>query len=193
MRLLLWCVAIVYPLMGACDLQIDLQSDTPRTRATRDQLTRLLTKFDLTKWCFARKILIDPAAIPHSHPVLTLNTRAGEDLFLLSTFVHEQIHWFESDHEKAVGRAITRLEEQFPDLPTQPPAGARDRHSSYLHLIVGWLEYDALARLAGVKEAQRAFEHWAGHHYQGIYRLLLDSSARSRIGAVLAEEKLLIP
>lgn len=31
---------------------------------------------------------------PHSHPVLTMNARPGEDDRILATYLHEQIHWF---------------------------------------------------------------------------------------------------
>ena len=45
---------------------------------------------------FTRRILIDrDARIPHSHPVLTLNTDYPDgDSDLVSALVHEQFHWF---------------------------------------------------------------------------------------------------
>lgn len=42
-------------------------------------------------------------AIPYSHPVLTLHTRhLKDDLALLSTFVHEEYHWYETAHPQEV-------------------------------------------------------------------------------------------
>jgi hypothetical protein len=33
--------------------------------------------------------------IPHSHPVLTLSDRyGGDDDFLLTAYLHEQLHWW---------------------------------------------------------------------------------------------------
>src|SRR5687768_11798227 len=77
-------------------LKITLANSTPAEQQTRDQLERLLKTYDLSKWIITRSVMIDEkTAIPHSHPVLTLNTRhVKDDELMLSTFVHEQMHWF---------------------------------------------------------------------------------------------------
>lgn len=65
-----------------------------REREIREQLLCLLRKYDLGKWLFTREIRIEEGATPHSHPVLTLNTRhLGDDSLLLASFIHEQLHW----------------------------------------------------------------------------------------------------
>src|SRR5262249_41281436 len=62
---------------------------------TKEQLLRLLKTYDVSRWIFTKSIVIDERAIPHSHPVLTLHARhLQDDELLLSTFVHEQFHWF---------------------------------------------------------------------------------------------------
>ena len=61
---------------GAKAIDIRLQSGTPLEERGRDQLRRLLRIiYDLHKWLFTRDVLIQSGVIPHSHPVLTLNTR----------------------------------------------------------------------------------------------------------------------
>src|SRR5262245_52213072 len=76
-------------------IEISLKNGSRAEIKTRDQLQRLLRTYDLSKWIFTKSILIDEKAIPHSHPVLTIHTRhLKDDELLLSTFVHEQLHWF---------------------------------------------------------------------------------------------------
>src|SRR5688572_7778003 len=84
-------------------IQIELKKGSPEEVRTRDQLQRLLREHDLERWLFTRKVMIDgsPNLIPHSHPVLTLSTRhLKDDDLLLSTFVHEQLHWFLTDNQE---------------------------------------------------------------------------------------------
>ncbi len=138
-----------------------------------------------------REIVIDEkAGIPHSHPVLTLNTNyTGKELQLLSVFVHEQLHWFAIAREQDRDRAIAELEELFPNLPTQPPDGSSGRFSSYQHLIVCYLEFIALKELVGEEKAREVIEFWAGHHYRAIYQLVLDQP--DKIHAVVEKHSLI--
>ncbi len=76
-------------------IEIKLAHGSPEEARTKDQLNRLLQQYPLTPWYFTKSIAIDEKAIPHSHPTLTLHTRhLKDDDLMLSTFVHEQIHWF---------------------------------------------------------------------------------------------------
>ena len=68
-------------------LEISLKNKDQREEQTKQQLERLLSTYDLSKWIFTRKILIESRVIPHSHPVLTLSTRhLKDDELLLATF-----------------------------------------------------------------------------------------------------------
>jgi hypothetical protein len=69
--------------------------DSAAELATKAQLERLIAAHDLRQWTFTHEIVIDEKSIPHSHPVLTLHTRhLKQDDELLSTYLHEQLHWF---------------------------------------------------------------------------------------------------
>ena len=112
---------------GAEAIDIRLQSGSPLEERGRDQLRRLLRTYDLHKWLFTRDVLIQSGVIPHSHPVLTLNTRyVDDDTAQLATFVHEQLHWFLTDHvERAkTNAALTELRALYPTVPTALPEGA---------------------------------------------------------------------
>jgi hypothetical protein len=161
-------------------LSITLVHDDERSRATRDQLLRLLATYPLERWIFTREVLIDssPRVIPHSHPVLTLNTRyVRDDELALSTFVHEQLHWHLLAKGDAADRADAALRRLFPTVPTKPPEGARDETSTYLHLALCYLEYQALRELLGHLRARWVIEFYTTHHYTWVYQTVLERTA----------------
>ncbi|MBW8862599.1 MAG: hypothetical protein JF601_09570 [Acidobacteria bacterium] len=143
-------------------LEITLKQGSAREGQTRDQLQRLLKNYDLSRWIFTKTVVIDDRAIPHSHPVLNKG--------------------------KATDEAIADLQALFPTVPGKPPEGAQDEHSTYLHLIVCFLEYDADKELLGELKARQVMDFWATDHYTWVYKTVLE---RPRdIGGVLSKHKL---
>jgi len=170
-------------------LEITLEHGSEAERGAQERLERLLREHDLERWIFTHEILIDEETrIPHSHPVLTLNTDIEDDTDLLSTFVHEQLHWLESDRREATEGAIADFRKIFPEVPVRGSEGARDEYSTYLHLVVCDLEYQALTELIGKK---RALEHLAKMgHYRWIYRQVLE---RPEVREINARHGFLVP
>ena len=168
---------------------IALKQGSKAEEQTKDQLQRLLKSYDLSKWIFTKSILIDEKSIPHSHPVLTLSARhLKDDDLLISTFVHEQIHWFLVQKDKETREAIKELRTLFPKVPVSPPEGARDEDSTYLHLLVNYLEYRADRELLGELKAKQVMDFWATDHYTWIYKTVLE---RARdIGNIMFKNKL---
>ena len=130
--------------------------------------------------------------IPHSHPVLTLNTRyLDDDTAQLATFVHEQLHWFLTDHIERgkTNAALTELRARYPTVPTTPPEGAMGERSTYLHLIVCHLELQAVTALLGEQSARQQLERWT--HYTWVYRTVLTET--ERIGELLRTHGVVVP
>lgn len=168
--------------MSAVRIDVDLATDDEASRATRDQLRRLLDRHDLTDWVWTDRVIIDRATVPQSHPVLTLHTRhLGEDDLLLATFLHEQLHWFlmTLPDERAFA-VMDELRAMFPDVPIEPPDGCGDEESTYLHLVVNYLELIALRGTIGRSRADAVIEHWTTDHYRWVYRTVLDREADLR-------------
>jgi hypothetical protein len=189
-RLLLCCIAILLfcTLSRSQDaIEISLKKSSKSEAQAKERLRRLLRQYDLSKWIFTRKVLIEDGVIPHSHPVLTLDTKEDGDV-LLATFVHEQIHWFLSANFDRTGKAKAELRAIYPKVPVGSPDGARNKESSYLHLIVNYLEYEAMRELVGEARAKKVF---AGKgYYRWIYRTVLTDSGR--VKDVVERNKLLI-
>jgi hypothetical protein len=171
-------------------LEIALKQNSATERQTRDQLQRLLRTYDINQWIFTRSILIDDTQIPHSHPVLTLSTRhIRDDELLLSTFIHEQFHWWTSNHNEATQEAIKELRGMFPKVPVAAPEGAIDENSTYLHIVVCYLEYRAIRELLGELKSRQIMEFWATDHYTWIYKTVLERPRE--ISSILFKYKLL--
>lgn len=171
---------------------IELKQDDAASRATRDQMLRLLERYDLSRWRFTGKVIVDsdPKIIPHSHPVLTLDTgNLRDDELLVSTYIHEQLHWFMNTVPGKEKAAIADLREIYPDVPAgRSGGGARDEHSTYLHLIVCYLEIEGVREVLGELRAWWVLNFWAQHHYTWIYRTIGED--RSRIGAIIRKHGL---
>jgi hypothetical protein len=174
------------------EVEISLAHGAAAEAKTRDQLERLLKTYDLSDWLWTRKIVIEDGSIPHSHPVLTLNTRhLNDDLLLLSTLVHEEYHWYETAHSDDTAAAITEFKAKFPGLPAGGLDGARDEESSYLHILVCYAEWQKMKALVGPERARQIMEFWAGDHYRAIYKLVIANEAT--VGDVVKIHKLLPP
>jgi hypothetical protein len=153
-------------------VDIVLATDTPRERAARDQLRRLLSTYDLRGWVFTSQIRIEQGAIPHSHPVLTLNTRnLDDDDRALATFVHEQLHWWLRRDRASAFNAIAEVKDRWPEVPSAAEGGARSAASTWLHLVVCSLERIALTELLGPERARATLA--GARSYAWVYRTLL--------------------
>ena len=186
------CTAGMAAVLAAATPEIEytLAHGSPAEAQTRAQLQRLLRQYDLSGWIWTRSVVIDSDAIPHSHPKLTLHTRhLNDDLALLSTFIHEQYHWYETAHPKERDAAIAELRRMYEEVPVGGRDGARDQESSYLHIIVCYVEWQKMKALVGDEQARKVMEFWADDHYRKIYRLVLDNE--QAVGGVVRRHGLL--
>jgi hypothetical protein len=157
------------------DVIIDLSAAQKASEDVRTMLLKLRRDFDLSPYEYARQVRIAPEEIPHSHPLLTLNTRIREEAALLSTYLHEQMHWYVTwySHTRYSGwKAVwAALLTHYPKVPESFPEGAHTIQSSYLHLVVNWLEIEASAQFLGRPKAVEIAEK--NFVYSGLYRIVL--------------------
>ena len=192
MLLSLLIVALQTALPADSTLTIVLAHGTPAEVQTRVQLERLLAEHDTSPWQFTSEVVIDASAIPHSHPRLTLHTRhLRDDDLLLSTYLHEQLHWFLSERDSAADAAVRDLRRLFPTTPVGHPEGGSDETSNYHHLLVIYLEDRANRTLLGELRAHQILEFWANDHYTWIYQTVRDRGVE--IGRVVRDHGLLFP
>jgi hypothetical protein len=150
---------------------IDLSHAERNAIAVREMLIALSTKYALGPYEYCKEVSIAPGVLPYSHPVIRLNTALLTETALLATYIHEQMHWYatwyshkHTDQWRAVWAA---LEQRYPDPPIGRGEVADTLASTHLHLIVNWLEIEALSNLIG---AETARAHVANlHYYRWIY------------------------
>ena len=150
---------------------IDLSHAERNAIAVRDRLIALRNKYALGAYEYCKEVSIAPGVLPYSHPVIRLSTALITETALLACYIHEQMHWYVTwySHKHADNcRSLwATLEQRYPNPPIGRGEGADTRASTHLHLIVNWLEIEALSRLIGA-EAARA--HVANlHYYRWIY------------------------
>ena len=172
------------------EIDIELASGSAREKAAETQLTRLLETYDLDALIFTTSVRIESRVIPHSHPVLTLNTRhLDDDERQLAVFIHEQMHWYSLQVGDGFGAALAELQMLYPSVPVGRDQGGRDEHSTYLHLIICMLEYDGLTRFLGKERARAVIER--ADVYRWIYdKVLNDESA---IRSIMTSHGLALP
>lgn len=147
-------VALLFCLdVSAQNVHIKLADSTASEIKTAKRLVQVLEEYDVDRWIYTDTVVIADRSIPHSHPVLTLNTREQSDLSLLAVFLHENIHWYLANHDERTSKAIQDLKNVFNDVPVGSPLGARSLKSTYLHLLVCYLEYDALRQVISQRAA----------------------------------------
>jgi hypothetical protein len=170
------------PALQDATIHITLENDNEREEAAREQLERILAEFDVDRWIFTREVRIASMVTPHSHPVLTVNTKyLDDDPRQLSTFLHEQFHWWviEDQRSDRLRAAIDEFAARYPDPPARENGGANSVRSSYLHLVVCDLEYQAMTALLGETAARELIA--TQDHYQWIYAKVLDDPAVRQI------------
>ena len=101
-------------------IHIDLNRSKQNAEAAQAMLEQIRTDYDLAKYEYTKIIRIAPNEIPHSHPVLTLNTRyafegdKNADRFL-AVYIHEQIHWALSNfRDVETDKAVFCIAEYIP-------------------------------------------------------------------------------
>jgi hypothetical protein len=157
-------------------IDIDLEHARREGERVHTLLMALRRRHDLSRFEYTRIVRIVPGGDTFSHPILTLGNRfADNEDVLLSTYLHEQMHWYlwhlgTPEHDP-VAPFFDELVKRYPEAPTALPDGARNYESTYLHLVINWLEVAATSELIGRRRACAVADH--SFTYRWIYRTVL--------------------
>jgi hypothetical protein len=175
------------------DLEIALDFTAVQCNAERVRAMLLDARahFDLVRFEYCKQVRIAPTEIPYSHPSITLNTWVHDDLGLLSMVLHEQMHWYVTWYSHArtpQWRSLfEQLRERYPSVPAGEAGGGNDEFSTYLHLLVNWLEIEAVSQFI---DRDRVLNHVrALQFYRWIYQTVTDDW--EALGALYREQGLL--
>jgi len=183
-------LALILLLVGTPSTQsvkIEAKHGTSRELKTKAELEQILATYDLSKYTFTSKVVIEEGAIAHSFPVITLNVRfLNSDDELLSSYLHEQLHWHLQAHRNHTNDAIAQLRRLYPRVPVGPPEGAETEYSTYGHLVDCYLEIQADRQLLGPERTAAVIRNKG--HYTWIYSTVIRDE--SRIAAIVKAEQL---
>lgn len=174
----------------ASELEITEVNPNQWTALTKKNMLDLHKKYDLEPYLYTNKINIQSRVIPHSHPVLTLNTRNAEfPDKILSTWLHEEFHWWTEMNGENIDKAINEFKILYPKLPTE--GGARNEYSTYLHLAVCYLEYKSIIHFLGESKAKKLINEFITKDqiYTWIYAQILENT--DSIDAIVRKNNLL--
>jgi hypothetical protein len=192
MRYFIWPILItISTTLHAQKIEVGMKNGTYREKKGKEQIERIVNQYQdrIEKWIFTNKIVIDENVIPFSHPVLTLNCNyLDNDLKQLANFLHEEFHWFEEERDTQKEKAINEFKIIFPEVPVKGKTGARNNYSTYLHLIVCDLEFQAMTEVAGAEKARQLLKEWT--HYTWIYDKVLNDG---RIREINTKNGFVIP
>jgi hypothetical protein len=151
---------------------VDLTTAQLSAGKVRDCLLDWRQNHDLSAFEYTQHVRIAPLERPHSHPVLTISTQLFNPDEILCEYLHEQMHWYET----ALGTderspLIAELERRYPHAPIEYPDGAYDKFSTYLHLLVNWLEIEAASNFMKRERAEEIARNKS--YYRWIYRTVL--------------------
>jgi hypothetical protein len=175
------------------DLQVTLDFTAVQRNAECVCAMRLdaRARFDLARFEYSKQVRIAPTETPYSHPSITLNIWVRDDLGLLSMYLHEQMHWYVTwySHVRAPQwrQLFEQLRERYPSVPAVEAGGGNDEFSTYLHLLVNWLEIEAVSQFIDRDSVQSHVR--ALHFYRWIYQTVIDDW--EALGALYQEQGLL--
>ena len=180
-------LALVVSVGAGPAVSIEVAHGTEREQQTKTRLEQVIASYDLTRYTFTRKVVIEERAINHAFPVLTLNARfADSSDELLSSYVHEQLHWHLREHGADQQAAVADLRRRYPHAPVGLPEGADSLFSTYGHLVDCYLEIQADRRLIGAARTAAVIADKG--HYTWIYKTVLQDEPT--IAAVVARHHL---
>jgi len=189
LRLLVIGVAAFSVVAAQESLYVTTKSAERSEIELRKRVEQVVLKYELQRWLYSRRIVIDRAVWPpHSHPVLTLGVTERflhDDVELVAVLVHEEFHWnLALNSGLSKWKLMALLKAFLPVLRVAPPFGSEDDVSTYMHVLVCYMEYKALSKVFGQPAAQSYLSKQP--FYTDVYATVLDEANSPKIEMVLA-------
>ena len=149
-------------------LKIYSKNNNPDELEIVDIIQKICQKYDVL--AFTHEVIIDKGAIPHSHPVLTLNARVKDERSILATLTHEQFHWYAQNLPK-YNECITYLKNKYKDDGEHNKSGTYP-NSYWEHIIVCFNTRKYLTELVTHEDLIWIYEQW--QPYPTLEKLILE-------------------
>ncbi|KID57370.1 hypothetical protein JF50_09155 [Pseudoalteromonas luteoviolacea] len=190
-----FALLVTVPFLSNAAISIKTAAGTDKELKIENTLKKLMDKYDIEQWIYTSKALVnEKARVPHSHPVLTMNTAKAyleSENRVLSTFLHEQFHWHVVLNGKgSIDEFRGAIKREFPKVEYKRPLGSGDEGGTLTHLVVCYLEYRAMASLIGESDAKALLK--SNPYYTWIYKTILDKENHPKLDKLVQELNLTI-
>ena len=189
--------------------QTEITFTQEKKEQAREQLRRIFSEYDLDPWIITQEVKIEAEVDPHSRPILTMNTKhLDNDKVQMSIFIHEQAHWLPWQKRKPAREELAKMYPEIDGMPNVEDASGERKERLidfqervYNHIIVAWVEFDAMVELVGETEAREVFKQKIDRVVEEPYSNLDKTyiwynnkvlEEPNRIGEVLAKHGLII-
>ncbi len=130
-------------------LLISERNPDKSTFISRQNLHHLEQVYNLKAFSYQRNVIIDSTNKDHRYLLEETAIIIGTDYVdspqkLLALWLHEEFHWWARIHEKELNPALTSLKKYYP----------KTSQSGRLHLLISYLEFEALRFYLEDKEAR---------------------------------------
>ena len=119
----------------------------------KNLVNNILEKYKNKIPIYTTKIRVKSGVIPHSHPVLTLNTKhidsQNPEVVYLSLLVHEQLHWFAVKNQTK--EDFDYLYKKYNDFYKKQKI-FKNKISFLEHIIVIWNEINIMKKILSKKD-----------------------------------------
>ncbi len=119
---------------------------------------------------FTNEVIVESKTVPHSHPILTLNTRTQDELEVLKTLAHEQFHWYAANHPKYL-ECIEFLKSKYSEDSDYNKA-ENHPNSYWEHIIVCFNTRNYLEKILSSKDVIYVYSLW--QPYPTIEKLIAE-------------------
>jgi hypothetical protein len=153
------------------ELNIASKNNNPRELEVVEVVRAICLKYDLP--AFTQTIVVEKGVIPHSHPILTLNTRVTDERLILQTLVHEQLHWYVQEHPQ-YKECITYLKTKYQDDGEHNKSGTYP-DSYWEHIIVCFNTRNYLKNILPKEDTGWIYEQWQA--YPTLEKLIVEKKS----------------
>ena len=181
-------ICLFFSLSSFSEVVFTTANNDPDETEIKEKLTYLYASYDIERWSYTNKVEVDKKTrIPHSHPILTMNTSPKylkDSSLLLATYLHEQFHWHIVKNRLGSFEDFTDdIKVNFPNVKAERPYGSGSESGTLSHIVTCYLEFKAVSILLGMDKAKKILS--SKGYYTWVYQTVLNPNNKEKLEALL--------
>ncbi|MBP6912640.1 MAG: hypothetical protein KBB86_01760 [Candidatus Pacebacteria bacterium] len=141
------------------NIVVSSKNNEPEELEVVEIVNALYEKYNIPN--FTNTVMVEKGSIPHSHPILTLNTRVKDPRLILKTLVHEQLHWHAENHPQ-YNNCIDYIKTKYIDDGEHNKLGTNP-NSYWEHIIVCFNTRNYLESILSKDDIDWVYLQWQAY------------------------------